>query len=303
MKILITGAAGMLGTDLMERLSAQHKVIGVGLGESKRLNELKLTPLNLELMNASLVTKTFLQEKPDVVFHCAAMTEVDRCESERDKAMNANGEMTRIVAEACKAAGAFMIYFSTDYVFAGVKKGLISETDAPCPVSVYGQSKLKGEEAVAETGIRYAIFRISWLYGLHGRSFPKTILERAKTQKHFDIVSDQIGGPTYTWDIAGAFAQILSAPANLNNMEGQIFNLANRSETSWAGFAEFLLKEAGHPDVTVKKISSEELKRPAPRPFNSVFSLEKLKRVLGVDLRPWQDAAREFVGVIRSQPQ
>lgn len=301
MKILIAGAAGMLGTDLMVRLSAEHTVVGAGLGESKRLSELKLRYIPLDLMDAPLVAETFTREKPDVVFHCAAMTQVDLCETEQAKAYSANGQMTRIVAEACRTAGAFMIYFSTDYVFDGKKTEPILETDTPCPVSVYGHSKLKGEQEVVETGLSHAIFRISWLYGIYGNSFPRTILEKARTQNHFDIVSDQIGGPTYTWDIAGAFTEILNNSDSLKKMDGQIFNLANRSEVSWAGFAEFLLKEAGFHEVTVKKISSLEFKRPARRPANSVFSLQKLKNVLGIELRPWQEAAKEFVRVFEAQ--
>ena len=224
------------------------------------------------------------------------MTNVDGCEQDRDQAIRLNDQMTQTVAKVCKSAGAFLIFFSTDYVFDGTKKGEYREDDPIHPLNVYGESKARGEQQVREHAGAYAIFRVSWLYGVHGKSFPRTILEKAKQQSVFEVVNDQIGRPTFTKDLAAAFRDLLvNGSDSLKKMKGQIFHLANAGACSWAEFAAAILSHAGYDKVEVKPITSEQLTRPAKRPKNSVLNLSKAERVLGLKLRPWQEAMVEFI--------
>lgn len=293
MKVLITGAGGMLGTDLAAALQDSFEVAGAGRSPAPHL---RIPYDRQDLLEPNAVQKILERDSPDLVFHAAAMTNVDGCEQNRDEAMRLNVQLTKVIAEACHEAGAFLIFFSTDYVFDGSKQGEYDEDDAIRPLNVYGESKALAEKMVREHAERYTIFRISWLYGLRGKSFPRTILEKAVHQNEFQIVSDQMGRPTFTKDIAYGFRKLLTQEKYiLDIMNGQTFHLANSEKTSWADFASFLLKQSGFDKARVKPIASEELTRPARRPQNSVLNLDKAESYLGLNLRPWQEAAVEFV--------
>lgn len=291
MKILITGASGMLGTDLTAELKPHFQVSGAGLLTSAQPDYFQ-TDLSLR----SNVAALFAQKKPDLIFHTAAMTDVDGCESRRKEALTANLEMTRHLVDEANARQARLIFFSTDYIFDGTKEGEYLESDSPCPINFYGETKLLAEKYIQQAAAKYVIFRITWLYGLHGKSFPRTLLERAKNQKKFEIVADQIGRPTYTRDVARAFSGLLSKDPLIFETKGnRVYHLANSGKTSWAEFAEFIFLQAGHTDTEVVRMDSSRLTRPARRPLNSVLSLEKAKNTFGISLRPWQDAVQEFI--------
>ena len=293
MKILVTGAGGMLGSDLARSLGPHFSCVGVGRSPAPHL---RIPYHQQDLTYPEATAKIFSDEKPDLVFHAAAMTHVDGCELDREGAMRLNVQMTQEIVRACNTAQAFLIFFSTDYVFDGEKQGDYQEEDPLRPLNVYGESKARAEKFIQETAEHYAIFRISWLYGFHGKSFPRTILERARPQKSFEVVSDQVGRPTYTRDLAEAFKKLLiKEPKWLEKIDRQIFHWANEGAVSWAGFAEAVLRAGGHQDSVVRVIASDQLNRPARRPKNSVLSTKKAEKVLGLRLRPWQEALADFI--------
>jgi dTDP-4-dehydrorhamnose reductase len=189
-----------------------------------------------------------------------------------------------------------VIFYSTDYVFDGKKKGEYEETDTPNPLSFYGKTKLLGEEHVLRAAKRAIIFRITWLFGVWGRCFPKAILRQAAEVTQMNVVNDQIGRPTWSWDVALAMRQLLlNKKDSLLKPGAEIFHLGNTGTVPWANYARFILKESGLGAVKIKDILSAHLKRPAPRPANSVLSLEKSERVLGLKLRSWEEATLDFL--------
>ena len=244
------------------------------------------------------------EERPSVVFHTAAMTYVDGCETNPGEALRNNFEATRLVADACKKVGVFLIFFSTDYIFDGTKQGEYLETDKPHPLNIYGESKRLAEDYLREAGDLYAIFRVSWLYGLRGPSFARTILRRSRTERNFEVVCDQVGRPTYTRDLAEAFRILLGqGPRILERMNREVFHLANHGTVSWAGFAEVILKASGSAEAAVRFITTGQITRPARRPLNSVLSLEKAERLLGLRLRPWQESVVDFIAEYKASPE
>ena len=300
MKILITGAGGMLGSDLSKALHPFFDVLGAGLHAAPHLAGI---PYKTADLSDSSVTRALIDtEKPDLIFHAAAMTDVDACERDRDLALKGNLQITRHIADSANQSGAFVLFFSTDYVFDGEKRGEYKEEDLPGPRSVYGESKYFAETYLQEHADKYAIIRISWLYGFHGRSFPRTILERAPRQQRFEVVSDQVGRPTYTRDLAAVFAGLLKRnPAVFEQWNKEIFHFGNQGKASWAEFARYILKQAGYPEAVVTPITSLQLGRPAQRPPNSVLCLKKSGERMKVDLRPWQEAFLDFLEEFRSR--
>ncbi|OGW79152.1 MAG: dTDP-4-dehydrorhamnose reductase [Omnitrophica bacterium GWA2_52_8] len=302
MKILITGASGMLATDLVKCLQRDFELVGVDVrapqvpeGSFKRFYNTGGDPIQ----GPKLWEKIMREQSPDIVFHAAAMTAVDRCEAEPELAEALNVKLTRDVFQAANQTGAHFVFLSTDYVFDGKKEAPYETEDLPNPKSIYGQTKADAEELVKTGAKAYTIFRISWLYGLYGDSFPRTILEKAGQAGHFDIVHDQVGRPTYTVDLSGIFCEIFKAytanAAFKKRLKGQIYHLGNDGTASWAEFAEFILAQAGLGSTRVNRIATPPKHRPAERPKMSVMSLEKAKRDFGVNPRHWHEAAGEFV--------
>lgn len=281
MKVLVTGINGQLGHDVMNELHKRgHKTIGVDVQE-------------MDITDNTAVMATVLKEHPDAVIHCAAWTAVDMAEDD-DKAplvhrINADG--TRNVAEACKAVDAKMVYISTDYVFDGQgTEPLKPDCQDYKPLSVYGQSKLDGELAVAEILDKYFIVRIAWAFGVNGSNFVKTMLKLSEKHNSIRVVNDQIGTPTYTFDLARLLVDMIETDKfgyyHATNEGGYI---------SWADFAKEIFKQAGK-DAVVVPVSTEEYgANKAARPFNS--RLDKAKLVEnGFTLLPtWQNALDRFL--------
>ncbi len=301
MKILITGAGGMLGTDLTESLKAEFEVIGL---ERRPVTHLTVPYDICDLTQARKTRDTVLSHRPEAIIHTAAMTDVDYCEEHHEEALENNVAATEHVVDAANEIDAPVIFYSTDYVFDGNKKGDYREEDVPHPLSFYGKTKRMGEEYILRAAKRALIFRITWLFGIWGRCFPKAILRQAAAATKMNVVDDQIGRPTWSWDVAQAMRELLLNKKELffaQSATREIFHLGNSGTVHWADYARFILKGAGLGAVKIKDIPSAHLKRPAPRPENSVLSLEKTAKVLGLKLRPWEEATLEFLPKLKTE--
>ncbi|MEK7205627.1 MAG: dTDP-4-dehydrorhamnose reductase [candidate division NC10 bacterium] len=246
MRILVTGADGQLGTELVRALAPHGDLIPVTQAD------LDVTDRRCAEFVAAL--------QPEWVVHTAAATDVDGCEREPERAMAVNAEGTRRVAEGCQRAGAGLVYLSTDYVFDGRKGAPYAESDPPAPLNAYGRSKLEGEQATRRVASRWTIVRTAWLYGVHGRNFVKTILGKAAAGEPLRVVDDQVGSPTHAGDVAEAVARLLS--------QGRtgMYHVTNTGTCSWYEFAREILRLTGYDSTAVAPISSAELNRPARRP-------------------------------------
>ena len=278
MRIVVTGAQGMLGSEVVEILADDHQVRGIDIDDC-------------DLSGAH--TREFLIScQPDLLVHCAAYTNVDGCELDPQRAYRANAVATKHVAEACHAFDIPLIYISTDYVFDGKKGEPYTESDVPSPLNIYGRSKLEGEHFVRSLLERFYIIRTAWLYGRRGRNFVKTILEKARRGETLRVVADQIGSPTYTRDLAKAIARLVEgAPYGT-------YHLTNSSSCSWYQFAGKVLTLAGCKGDHLTSITSDDLGLPAPRPSYSVLAHDSWRKVMGNDLRKWQEALEEALATL-----
>lgn len=240
-----------------------------------------------DIRDASQVSAAVERTAPDWIVLSAAYTDVDGCETNRDLAFAVNRGGAINVAKTAKAHGSSLLFVSTDYVFDG--KGTAPyETDHPrAPLGVYGQSKAQAEEALLKILSDVCIARTSWLFGIHGKCFPDTILKLASTRKEIDVVTDQRGCPTYSMDLARAIVQLCHANAR------DIVHVTNRGDCSWFEFAREILKQAGSETV-VRPTTSDKFVRPAPRPAYSVLSAKSLERY-GITMRGWQDALGRYL--------
>lgn len=276
MKILIIGHKGMLGTDLMRRLGEGHDVVG------RDIDEIDIT---LESSCRSVIADV----RPEVVVNAAAYTDVDGCESNRERCFAVNAEGVRNICLASGAAGARVVHFSTDYVFDGTKGEPYLEDDPTNPLSVYGESKLAGEQNLKQYAGDFVLIRTEWLYGHNGKNFVKTIVAKANEEKHLKVVNDQMGSPTFTRDLAGATKLLIEG-----NHRG-VFHVTNRGNCSWYEFAREIITCRGITDVTVSPITSDQLKRPAKRPSYSVFSCRRFIDATGKTMRFWKLALEEYL--------
>ena len=265
MKILVTGANGQLGHELVHAtVAAGHEVIAT-------------SHETLDITDKLAVDAAIQAAQPDVVIHAAAWTAVDACESDPNKAVLVNGTATKYIADAAHAVGAHVVYISTDYVFDGSKTSAYDEGDTPNPQSVYGSSKLAGEQAL---GPNDAIVRIAWVCGFYGGNMVKTILRLAE-QPQLKFVDDQIGNPTFADDAAEMIVRIAT------EKRSGTWHVTNQGDVSWYEFAREVLMAAGFDANKVAPIKTHELQppRPAKRPFNSVLNNTSLKRA-GIELLP-----------------
>ncbi len=295
MRILITGAAGMLGTDARRLLAARgHEVIATDIGPAA---EGEVHPLDITDFGG--VRAFFAQARPDLVFHGAAYTHVDNCERDPDLAHRVNALGTWAVASAAEEVGAALVAISTDFVFDGTKKTPYTEFDAPAPLGHYGASKLAGENLARAACRRTYVVRTSWLYGVHGKNFPYSILKLAQANPSLPVVADQWGTPTYAVDLVEAIADIIETP-----LYG-VYHVTNAGETNWHGFAEAILAKNGLNHVSVVPITSDEYAArfgsPTRRPAYSVLRRYALELQGRDTLRPWEDALDAFLLSAREQ--
>jgi dTDP-4-dehydrorhamnose reductase len=270
--IVVTGARGMLGHDLLDLYGSDAR--GVYHDE-------------MEITSRVSVEKVLKELRPQVVINAVAYTDVDGCESNQARALQVNGEGLLHLARVTAEIGAKLVQVSTDYVFDGSKGAPWLEDDPVNPLSVYGRSKLVGEEN-ARCNPDHLIVRTQWLYGLHGKNFVETMLRLGKEKKEIGVVHDQVGSPTWTVDLSRAIRALLDADCR------GTYHAANAGSCSWCEFAAAIFAEAGLP-VTVTPITTKELGRPAPRPLYSVLDCGKLAHDSGFIPEGWREALKKYL--------
>ena len=282
-RILVTGASGMLGSDLAPALSsAGHEVLARPRSD-------------LDITDEGAVRRTLRELRPDVVVNCAAFTRVDDCETD-PLAAEINGKAVGVLADACGQVSAQLVQVSTDFVFDGTKRTPYVEEDAPRPLSAYGRGKRAGEEEALRLPGSLVV-RASWLFGRSGWNFVEAILKQVEGgRERLSVVSDQIGRPTATIDLSEAIAALLEAGAS------GIYHFANRGEVSWYEFAREILWLAGRSDVPLDAISAQALGRPAPRPSYSTLDTGKYERATGRPIRDFRDPLAEYLAR-RARPE
>lgn len=276
MKILVTGYSGQLGYDVVrEGLNQKYEMIGVG---SKQL----------DITNKKAVFSYIQELKPECIVHCAAYTAVDQAEEDKEACFDVNVKGTKYLAEAAKAVDAKFVYISTDYVFDGQGNTSYFETDQVNPIGYYGETKLQGEQQVQEIIEEYFIVRISWVFGLNGNNFVKTMLRLAETRNELNVVGDQYGSPTYTVDVAKLIMEMI-----VTDLYG-IYHATNEGFCSWAEFAKEIFRQV-NKDVKVNLISTEEYPTRAVRPKNSRMSKQMLEDSGFTPLSKWQEAVGRYI--------
>jgi dTDP-4-dehydrorhamnose reductase len=272
-KLLVTGAGGMLGRDVVLAAgNAGHEVVGFGHPE-------------LDVTDAAGLGQKIDLERPDVVINCAAWTDVDGAEEAEEAAMAVNGIGAGNVAAAAAAVGAAVVYVSSDYVFDGAKESTYVETDQPAPLSAYGRTKLAGEEATVAANKRHFVVRSSWLFGIGGPNFVETMLRLAADHGEVLVVRDQVGAPTYTWHLAYGIVRLIEG------IEFGIHHMAAAGHCSWYEFAREIFEQA-RVECKVLSATTEMLGRPAPRP---PFSALESQREHAIRLPAWQDGLAGYL--------
>ena len=276
MKILVTGVKGQLGYDLCRILSdrgIEHRGVDID---------------DFDITDRQAVSEYIEGYRPDAVIHCSAFTAVDRAEDDVALCTRVNADGARNIADAAAKLGAKMMYISTDYVFPGNGERFYQPDDATGPLSVYGKTKLMGEEAVRAASERHFIVRISWVFGTNGNNFVKTMLRLAETKTDLNVVADQIGSPTYTYDLS-----ILLCDMIVTECYGT-YHATNEGVCSWAEFAEEIMKQGGKSTV-IHPIPTSEYPTRASRPLNSRMSKDKLEENGFLRLPHWKDALTRYL--------
>lgn len=317
-KILVTGINGQVGHALMLALAKEtalaHSLVGLDRSQ-------------LNLAHEDEIRRVMQALKPDLIINPAAYTAVDKAETEPELAYAINATAPRVLAEEAARIGARLIHFSTDYVYSGTKTGFYSEQDATEPLSVYGKSKLAGEDAIRRVGLPQLIFRTSWVYGAYGKNFLKTILRLAAEREQLRIVADQFGAPTTSTSIAQAMIGVLqhwhsdgttsdlSASGESASTKSGIYHLVNAGQTTWHGFATAIIEDytrlqqrtgsssgGAMLKVTaenIEAISTAEFPTPAVRPANSSLDCSKLAHDFSVKLPHWREALMHELQVLQ----
>ncbi|HEX6687642.1 MAG TPA: dTDP-4-dehydrorhamnose reductase [Solirubrobacterales bacterium] len=281
MKVLVAGAAGMLGRDVMLAAgNAGHQVVGFGHTE-------------LDIGDAAAVGAKVEGERPDVVINCAAWTDVDGAEEAEEEATRINGAGAGNVAAAAATVGASVVYVGSDYVFDGSKGSPYVESDQTAPLSAYGRSKLAGEEATRAANKRHFVVRSAWLFGAGGPNFVETMLRLAADHGEVLVVRDQVGSPTYTWHLAYGIVRLIEG------VEFGIHHMAAAGACSWYEFAREIFEQA-NVECKVMSATTEMLGRPAPRPAYSALASQ---REHAIELPSWQDGLAAYLAQRRAETE
>ena len=276
MKILVTGVKGQLGYDVVKALESRgHQPVGVDHEE-------------MDLMNNNMIQNFIMNLKPEAIIHCAAYTAVDQAEEEVEICYQINAEAVKVIAECAKTLDIPMIYISTDYVFDGTKASEYVETDIPNPINVYGASKLKGEQYVQQLLEKFYIVRISWVFGINGNNFIKTMQRLGNEQDQLNIIHDQVGSPTYTAHLAPLLVDMIETD------QYGIYHATNEEYCSWYEFADEIFKQS-QLDVMLHPITTDQYKTKAKRPLNSKMSKQKLSDYGFHRLPTWQEALKNYL--------
>ncbi|GHH00448.1 dTDP-4-dehydrorhamnose reductase [Streptomyces lanatus] len=283
MKWLITGAGGMLGRDMVEELRARGEPVS-GLDHAR-----------LDITDPESIERAFAAHHPDVLVNCAAYTAVDDAEKDEEQALRVNGDGPRLLARACAAHGARLIQISTDYVFAGDARTPYAEDGPLAPRTAYGRTKLAGEQSVSdELPDASAIIRTAWLYGVHGRSFVRTMIDLEARLDTVDVVNDQRGQPTWSADLAALIADVG------HDVTG-VLHATNSGEATWYDLAREVFQLLGADPDRVRPVTSEAFPRPAPRPAYSVLAHSRRQRLGLAPARDWRTALHEALPRIRKE--
>ena len=292
MKILITGSNGQLGNELQKIVSTGKAEIGAVSEEIKNAEVFAMDVDILDITNLEQVKKVLNEVKPDVVINCAAATNVDGCEANQDLAFKINSLGPRNLAMVAEELGAKIVQVSTDYVFSGVGEAPLKECDLVAPVSVYGKTKLLGEEFVRDFSTKYYIVRTAWLYGYVGHNFVYTMMKLGKDRDTLNVVNDQLGNPTHANDLAYHILKLIQTE------EYGVYHCTGKGECSWYNFASEIMKLSGR-NCTVNPCTSEEYKSMYPnsadRPAYSSLDNMMLRCTVGDEMRDWKDAIKTFM--------
>ena len=291
MKILLTGKNGQLGFELQRALAPLGDVVAVGTQDCN-------------LADADALRDLVRRVAPDVIVNPAAYTAVDKAESDEATARAVNAIAPAILGEEGAKLGALVIHYSTDYVFDGTKQGAYSESDTPAPQSVYGRTKLEGEQGLAAANPRHLILRTSWVVGAHGGNFAKTMLRLAGERDKLTVVADQFGAPTPAALLADLSAHLVREHLRTGGagFPYGTYHVASGGETSWHGYAQFVIGEALAAGKSLKAtvdavapVSTEQYPTPAKRPFNSRLDTTRFRTPFGLRLPPWQEGVRHVL--------
>ena len=276
MKVLVTGVKGQLGFDVCRELD-KRSIENKGIDRD-----------DCDITDEQAVLSYIKNYAPDVVVHCAAYTAVDRAEDEKEICYNVNVKGTEYIARACKEIDAKMVYISTDYVFEGTGDKAYEVQDNTAPDNTYGITKYQGEEAVRKILSKYFIIRISWVFGINGNNFINTMMKLGESRSELNVVADQIGSPTYTYDTAPLICDMIATD------KYGIYHATNEGYCSWADLAEYIFSVTGQK-VLVHHIKSEEYPTKASRPKNSRLSKASLDNAGFKRLPDWQDAVKRYI--------
>lgn len=276
MKVLVTGVKGQLGFDVCLELDKRH-IENKGIDRD-----------DCDITDETAVLNYIKSYAPDVVVHCAAYTAVDRAEDEKEICYNVNVKGTEYIARACKEIDAKMVYISTDYVFEGVGETAYEIDDKAAPDNTYGITKYQGEEEVRKILNKYFIIRISWVFGINGNNFINTMMKLGESRSELNVVADQIGSPTYTYDTAPLICDMIATE------KYGTYHATNEGYCSWADLAEYIFSVTGQK-VLVHHIKSEEYPTKASRPKNSRLSKSSLDKAGFKRLPDWQDAVKRYI--------
>ena len=286
MRLLIAGWHGQVARALIETAPSRSEIKALAAGRPA-----------LDVRDPRSVERAFGDIAPDVVINSAAYTAVDRAETDQDAAFALNRDGAALLARAAARRNVPVIHLSTHYVFDGEKSDPYVEKDAPCPVTVYGRSKLEGEEVVRESAPRHVIIRTGWVFGATSNTFMPRVLASAKQDETLRVVTDQIGNPTYAPHLAAVVLDVAREIAGRGE-EDKVwgtYHAAGEGATSWHGFAGAILSLAGIGTARLEGITSEEYPAKAPRPRNSTLACEKFERAFGLRLPPWQEGVAQCV--------
>jgi dTDP-4-dehydrorhamnose reductase len=280
--ILVTGSNGQLGNEF--RLFVEEK---------DKINKYFFTDVaDLDITNKNDVSNFLFANNIDIVVNCAAYTNVDKAEDDIEKADLINHIGPKNLAEVCRERNGFLIHISTDYVFDGTKNTPYAETDETKPLGVYGETKLKGENAIINSGCEYVIIRTSWLYSSFGKNFLKTMQKLTSEKESLKVVFDQVGTPTYAGDLANVIHKIIMK--NDKDIKNQVYHYSNEGVCSWYDFAVAINEAFGH-NCKVIPCHSDEFPSKVTRPSYSVLDKTKIKEALGIEIRNWRESMEDCI--------
>ena len=285
MKILVTGSNGQLGRELQRAVPSEWSVTAIGTADC-------------DITDSAAVATLIEGLRPDVVVNCAAYTAVDKAEMERETADAVNWHAVENLARVAASVDAALVHISTDYVFDGESHKPYRESDPTAPINHYGAGKLRGEQAIAESGCRGVVIRTQWLYSPYGKNFVKTMLRLAEQQREVRVVADQHGCPTAADDLAEAIVAILPEVVADNTLRGEVFHFASRGEATWCEFAEEIFRVA-ECDCRAVAITTDDYPTAARRPRNSVLDCSKICERFGLTQPDWRESLRRNIERIK----